>query len=278
MGEIQSHKPGHMNRRWRLTLHEVIFEADTFSGKLFDVVLILCIVLSVFGVMIESMAPVRARYGALLMQAEWFFTILFTLEYIVRLFAVRKPWLYAKSFWGIVDLLGFLPTYVGLLIPGSGIFRVVRVLRVLRIFRVLRLTPYVSAAGLLRQSMIASRRKIAVFLVAVATLVVILGSLMYMIEGEEHGFTSIPISIYWAIVTLTTVGYGDISPQTAVGKALASVIMIVGYGIIAVPTGIVTAEIMQQSKQDVSTQACPSCSAEGHDPDARYCKYCGVGL
>lgn len=264
--------------RWRLTLHEIIFEADTFPGKLFDVLLILCILLSVFGVMIESMASVRSRYGLLLMQAEWSFTILFTLEYLVRLSAVRKPWLYAKSFWGIVDLLGFLPTYVGLLIPGSGVLRVVRVLRVLRIFRVLRLTPYVSAAGILRQSLIASRRKIAVFLVAVATLVIILGSLMYMIEGEENGFTSIPVSIYWAIVTLTTVGYGDLSPQTAAGKALASVIMIVGYGIIAVPTGIVTAEIFQASKQGISTQACPSCSAEGHDPDARFCKRCGARL
>ncbi len=278
MSGLPSHKPEQSNRRWQLTLHEVIFEADTFSGKLFDVLLILCIVLSVIGVMIESMASVRSRYGALLMQAEWFFTILFTLEYLVRLSAVRKPWLYAKSFWGIVDLLGFLPTYVSLLIPGSEVLRVVRVLRVLRIFRVLRLTRYVSAAGLLRQSLIASRRKIAVFLVAVATLVIILGSLMYMIEGEEHGFTSIPISIYWAIVTLTTVGYGDISPQTAAGKVLASFIMILGYGIIAVPTGIVTAEIVQASKQSVSTQACPSCSAEGHDPDARFCKYCGAGM
>ena len=236
-------------RPWRTALYEVIFEADTSAGKLFDVLLIICILLSVLAVMLDSLAPIRLRYGRSLMMLEWFFTILFTVEYVLRLIAVRKPLIYAKSFFGIVDLLGFLPTYIGLLIPGSHVLLVVRVLRVLRIFRVLRLTPYVSAAGLLTEALAASRRKIAVFVVSVLALVVILGSLMYLIEGEGNGFTSIPLSIYWAIVTLTTVGYGDLSPQTALGKALASVIMIVGYGIIAVPTGIVTAEMVKRYRE-----------------------------
>ncbi len=265
-------------RGWRGALHEVIFEADTFAGELFDILLIACILVSVLGVMLESISGFRAQYGDALMRLEWFFTILFTVEYVLRLISVRKPWQYATSFWGIVDLLGFLPTYLGRLIPGSGILRVFRVLRVLRVFRVLRLTPYMSASSLLKQALVASRRKITVFLVAVMTLVVILGSLMYMIEGEASGFTSIPQSIYWAIVTLTTVGYGDLSPQTPLGKALASVIMIVGYGIIAVPTGIVTAEMVHTTYKETTTQACPSCSAEGHDKDARFCKFCGAGL
>jgi voltage-gated potassium channel len=264
--------------RWRAVLHEVIFEADTYAGKLFDILLIICIVVSVFALMLDSVAGMHARYGAHLRSLEWFFTILFTIEYILRLLAVRKPWLYAKSFYGIVDFLGFIPTYLSVLIPGSQSIRVIRVLRVLRIFRVLRLARYVSAADLLWKALAASRRKIVVFLFAVLTLVIILGSVMYMVEGEENGFTSIPQSIYWAVVTLTTVGYGDLSPQTPLGKAIASVIMIVGYGIIAVPTGIVTAEMVQASTKEVSTQACPSCSAEGHDKDAKFCKFCGVRL
>jgi voltage-gated potassium channel len=265
-------------RGWRGVLHEVIFEADTFAGELFDILLIICIVLSVLGVMLESISGFRTRFGTALMRLEWFFTILFTIEYMFRLISVRKPWRYATSFWGVVDLLGFLPTYLARFVPGSSVLRVVRVLRVLRVFRVLRLTPYMSASSLLKQALISSQRKITVFLVAVMTLVVILGSLMYMIEGEASGFTSIPQSIYWAIVTLTTVGYGDLSPDTPLGKALASVIMIVGYGIIAVPTGIVTAERVHSSYKETSTQACPACSAEGHDKDARFCKLCGSGL
>jgi voltage-gated potassium channel len=264
--------------RWRAVLHEVIFEADTYAGKLFDILLIVCILVSVLALMLDSIAGFHARYGVQLRSLEWFFTILFTIEYVLRLLAVRRPLLYAKSFYGIVDFLGFIPTYISVLVPGSQSLRVIRVLRVLRIFRVLRLARYVSAADLLWRALASSRRKIVVFLITVLALVVILGSLMYMIEGEENGFSSIPQSIYWAIVTLTTVGYGDLSPQTPLGKALASVIMIVGYGIIAVPTGIVTAEMIHTSTKEVSTQACPSCSAEGHDKNARFCKFCGSRL
>jgi voltage-gated potassium channel len=265
-------------RRWRAALHEVIFEADTYAGKLFDILLIVCILISILATMADSIAPVHAGHGTALRRLEWLFTILFTIEYILRLLAVRRPVLYAKSFYGVVDLLGFLPTYISLLIPGSRFLRVIRVLRILRIFRILHLPRYVSAADLLWQALVSSRRKITVFLFTVLALVVILGSLMYMIEGEENGFTSIPQSIYWAIVTLTTVGYGDLSPNTPLGKVLASIIMIVGYGIIAVPTGIVTAEMVQASRGDFSTQACPVCSAEGHDKDAAFCKYCGARL
>ena len=262
---------------WRQRIHEIIFEADTPAGKLFDVVLILAIILSVIAVMLDSMQPVRDRYGGLLYLVEWFFTILFTVEYILRLSCVGRPLKYATSFFGIVDLLGTIPTYLGLFLPGSRYLLVIRVLRVLRIFRILKLVPYVSEATHLLASLKASLRKIFVFLYSVLTLVVILGSMMYLVEGYENGFTSIPKSIYWAIVTLTTVGYGDISPQTPLGQILASGIMIMGYSIIAVPTGIVTVE-MTRSMNRISTQACPECSAEGHAPDAVYCKFCGSKL
>lgn len=273
-----SSRPESHDSRWRSVLHEVIFEADTYAGKLFDILLIICILISVGALMLDSIVGFHAEYGTELRALEWFFTIIFTIEYILRLLALRRPWLYAKSFYGIVDFLGFIPTYIGVFVPGGRFLRVIRVLRVLRIFRVLRLARYVSAADLLMQAMVSSRRKIVVFLITVLALVVILGSLMYMIEGEENGFTSIPLSIYWAIVTLTTVGYGDLSPQTPIGKAIASVIMIVGYGIIAVPTGIVTAEMVQGATRGMTTQACPNCSAEGHDEDARFCKFCGSRL
>jgi voltage-gated potassium channel len=207
---------------------------------------------------------------------EWFFTILFTVEYVLRLLCVGQPWRYARSFLGVVDLLGFLPTYVSLFLPGSQYLLTFRVLRLLRVFRVLKLAKYVGEAKFLSQALRASRRKITVFLYAVLTMVVVLGSLMYVIEGAEAGFTSIPISVYWAIVTLTTVGYGDISPQSPLGQCLAAIIMVMGYSIIAVPTGIVTAEMAFHSS--VSTESCPQCSAEGHDTDAKHCKICGAKL
>ena len=259
-------------------LHEIIFEADTKTGKLFDLLLIISILLSVLAVMLDSVASIRVNYGELLIVAEWFFTILFTLEYLLRLYSVDRPIHYAISFYGIIDFLAIIPTYLSVILPGSQFFLVIRILRVLRIFRVLKLAKYVRQAQHLMDAMRASRRKITVFLFAVLTLVVIFGSLIYMIEGEEHGFNSIPRSIYWAIVTLTTVGYGDISPQTGLGQALAAVIMILGYGIIAVPTGIVSAELVQTYKQNLNTQACQSCNATNHDDDAKYCKYCGVKL
>jgi voltage-gated potassium channel len=266
------------SNRLKSRLHEIIFEADTPAGKLFDVLLILSIVISVVLVMLDSVSSIRQSYGNLLYIGEWVFTILFTIEYILRLYSIGRPISYATSFFGVVDLLAILPTYLSLIFPGTQYFLVIRVLRVLRVFRVLKLVQYVSEARILIQAMRASRRKITVFLFVVLTLVVIFGSLMYIIEDPQSGFTSIPQSIYWAIVTLTTVGYGDISPQTGLGQTLAALIMIIGYGIIAVPTGIVTAELAQSYKKSISTQSCTQCSAEGHDPDAEYCKYCGAVL
>ena len=263
---------------WRGSLQEIIFESDTPAGKAFDVALIVVIVLSVGAVMLESVMAIRATYGELLYAAEWFFTILFTIEYVLRLLSVGKPLSYATSFFGLVDLGAIIPTYLSLLLPGAQYLLVLRLLRVLRVFRVLKLAHYLSEAEVILDALRASRTKITVFLLTVLTLVVILGSLMYVIEGEEHGFSSIPRSIYWAIVTLTTVGYGDIAPQTGPGQTLAAFIMIIGYGIIAVPTGIVTAELTRAERRAVSGQACTQCSAEGHDPDAQYCKYCGAGL
>jgi voltage-gated potassium channel len=263
---------------WRLKIHEIIFEADTRAGKLFDIILIISIVLSIIIVMLDSIAIVNKEYGKILYILEWIFTLLFTIEYFLRLITVGKPFKYASSFFGIVDLLAVLPTYFSLLLPGSQYFLVIRIFRLLRVFRVLKLVQYVGEARLLVQAMKASKRKIIVFIFTVLTIVVIFGSLMYVIEGSAHGFTSIPRSIYWAIVTLTTVGYGDVSPATPIGQALAAIIMILGYGIIAVPTGIVTAEMTMAAGKLISTQACTECSAEGHDSDAKFCKYCGVRL
>ena len=263
---------------WREQMHEVIFEADTPAGKAFDVVLIVSILLSVTVVMLESVAGLRRSYGTVLFAAEWVFTVLFTVEYLLRLAIVKQPLRYATSFFGAVDLLAVLPTYVSLFIPGSHYLLSIRIFRLLRIFRVFKLSAYLTEAQVIMTALKASRRKISVFLFAVITIVVTIGSLMYVIEGEKSGFINIPTGIYWSIVTLTTVGYGDLSPQTPIGKVLASLVMIMGYGIIAVPTGIVTAELTQIGKKPVSTQACRVCSAEGHDTDAGYCKYCGANL
>ena len=263
-------------QHWRQILYEVIFEADTPAGKLFDVALIGTILASVLVVMADSVASFSDVYGSWLHGAEWVFTVFFSLEYVLRLLCVRRPVRYAFSLLGIVDLLAIVPTYLSLFVPGTQYLIVIRVLRVLRIFRVLKLAHYLGEMNVLSRALAASRRKITVFLFAVLTLVVVFGSLMYLVEGAENGFTSIPRSIYWAIVTMTTVGYGDISPGTALGQTLASMIMILGYGIIAVPTGIVTTELGRASHCDlVSTQVCPSCLSEGHDPDAVFCKYCG---
>lgn len=258
--------------------HEVIFEADTPAGKLFDIALIIAILLSVGAVMLDSIKSINDQYGSLLHIAEWIFTILFTIEYALRLLSIGRPMKYARSFFGVIDLLAFLPTYLSVLIPGSQLFLVIRVLRVLRIFRVLKLLPYLIEAQSLMKALAASRRKITVFLFTVLLAVIIMGSFMYIIEGEENGFTSIPLSIYWSIVTLTTVGYGDLSPQTPLGQMLASVIMIFGYGLIAVPTGIVSVEIARKKFGKISTQVCLQCSAEGHDSDAKFCKFCGADL
>jgi voltage-gated potassium channel len=262
----------------RHKLHEIIFEADTPAGKTFDLALLVLIILSVIAVMLESINTVAARYGTVLRAFEWVVTILFTVEYLLRLSCVRKPWRYARSFFGLVDVLAILPTYLSLVIPGAQSLLVIRALRLLRIFRVLKLAHFVGESRVLWAAVKASARKIVVFLGTVLTVVIIVGSLMYLIEGEANGFTSIPVSIYWAIVTMTTVGYGDIAPQTPLGKILASAIMIMGYGIIAVPTGIVTVELASATRSALNTQACPDCGAGGHANDAVHCKYCGGKL
>jgi voltage-gated potassium channel len=228
--------------------------------------------------MLDSVPEIRADYGKVLYALEWLFTLLFTLEYGLRLYSIGRPLKYAGSFFGLVDLLSIVPTYISLLIPGSQYLLTIRILRILRIFRILKLAQYVGEANHLMQALHNSRRKITVFLFAVFTLVVIFGSLMYLIEGEEAGFVNLFESIYYAVVTLSTVGYGDITPQTPLGKIVSSLLMVMGYGIIAVPTGIVSVELAQAKKLEVSTQSCPECSAEGHDVDARHCKHCGSRL
>ena len=263
---------------WRQRLHAVIFEADTPAGKRFDVALLWAIVLSVAAVLVESVSSVRESCGTALRAAEFVFTGLFTVEYVLRLLAVRRPWKYVFSFYGLVDLLSILPTFVELLLPGAASLRVVRMLRLLRVFRVLKLVGFLREAQIFRDALFASRRKITVFLSAVLVLVTLLGTLVYMVEDAEAGFTSIPRSIYWAIVTVTTVGYGDIAPQTVPGQIIASLMMILGYAILAVPTGIVGAELARSTCVATNTQACPSCGAEGHDDDADFCKRCGSAL
>ncbi len=258
---------------YRTQLYEIIFKADTPAGKAFDVLLIICILASVGVVMLDSIEEIHSQYTGWLIGAEWFFTILFTIEYILRLICVPSKIRYARSFFGIIDLLSILPSYLSVV----RFLRVLRILRVLRVFRVLKLGNHVKQADMLRQALYASRQKILVFLCFVLTLVVIIGAVMYTIESPKAGFTNIPQSVYWAIVTLTTVGYGDISPQTPPGKALAAMVMLLGYAIIAVPTGIVTAQIVQMPKKTVS-QACSDCGYNKHDSDAGYCKKCGGKL
>jgi voltage-gated potassium channel len=265
---------------WRGRLHEVIFEADTAAGKAFDVVLLLCIVVSIVAVCLESVAPIRAKHGDDLRVLEWSLTILFTVEYALRLVSVGRPSKYAFSLFGVVDLLAIMPSYLSLVFAGTHSLLVIRSLRLLRVFRVLKLARFLGEARQLRAALGASARKIAVFLFTVLTAVTIVGAVMYLVEGEESGFTSIPQSMYWAIVTMTTVGYGDIAPHTPLGKLLASFVMILGYGILAVPTGIVTVELATATRREgaVSTQACPQCSSEGHTSGARFCCDCGARM
>ena len=265
--------------RWRHRLHEVVFEADTSGGKTFDLMLIVCITLSIIVVMLDSIQAFHEQYSSLLYVVEWLFTLLFTVEYALRLLCVGRPLRYVFSFYGIVDFLSIIPTYLSIFVPGTQYLLVIRSLRVLRIFRIFKLAQYVGEARQLTRALHSSRRKIMIFYFTVIHIVVIVGAMMYLIEGRENGFTSIPRSIYWAIVTITTVGYGDISPQTNVGQAVAALLMITGYAILAVPTGIVTAEwAMQNNQRIISTQSCPQCSSEGHDVDAKFCKYCGADM
>jgi voltage-gated potassium channel len=263
--------------RWRARLHEIIFEADTPAGRAFDVGLLVAIVVSVIAVMLESVAGIRHAYGGALRGLEWTLTVVFTIEYALRLMAVDRPWRYARSFFGLVDFLAVAPTYLALILPEAQTLIVIRAIRLLRVFRIFKLAHFLGEAQQLALALRASGRKITVFLGSIVTVVVITGALMYIVEGEEHGFTSIPTSMYWAVVTMTTVGYGDIAPRTPLGQTLAAVLMILGYAIIAVPTGIVSVELAKTGRA-VSRQACPACGAEGHDHDAIHCKYCGASL
>jgi voltage-gated potassium channel len=263
---------------WREQLHEIIFEADTPAGKAFDVVLLIAILLSVTAVVLDSVASIRARAGTLLRVVEWAFTLLFTVEYLLRLLSVRRPLRYATSFFGIVDLLAVIPTYLSLFVVGAQSLIVIRALRLLRIFRILKIGRYVQELSALVAAIRATRAKITVFLLAVLTSALILGTAMYVVEGESSGFTSIPRAMYWAIVTVTTVGYGDIAPTTIFGQVLAAAAMVLGYSLIIIPTGIFSVELVRVAGRTISTQACPDCSREGHDADARHCKHCGSEL
>ncbi len=258
-------------------LYDIIFESDTPAGKAFDLVLIISILMSVMVVLIDSVDYYNEKHGGILYLLEWFFTILFTLEYFLRIYCIGKPVMYMRSFFGLVDLVSIIPTYISLVFPASRFLTVIRILRVLRIFRILKLISYVGETNILLKAIIASKRKIVVFLFFMLSLVTIFGSIMYLIEGSENGFTSIPISIYWAIVTITTVGYGDIAPQTELGQALASLAMIIGYATIAVPTGIISAEY-SNAIQKSNNLVCHGCSNEDHDDDAQFCNTCGTSL
>ncbi len=260
-------------------LHEIIFEADTKAGKFFDEILLVFILISVGVVMVDSVPSIQLDYKPYLNIAEWFFTIVFSLEYLLRIWTTKIKSKYIFSFFGIIDLLSVLPTYLSLFLIGSHFLVVIRILRLLRVFRVLKLVQFMGASRLLLRSFTNSRHKIMVFFLLVLLIVTIMGSIMYIIESPEDGFTSIPRSIYWAIVTLTTVGYGDIAPQTVFGQFIASIVMLMGYAIIAVPTGIITNEIIQENKKNnTNTQVCSNCNADNHDDDAKYCKYCGTKL
>jgi len=263
---------------WKTRLHDVIFEADTFLGKFFDISLLILILFSVAAVMIESVELYSIKYKNALTLFEWTITAIFSLEYLLRIISVKRPLKYIFSFYGLIDLISLLPTYLGLFMFSESIssIKTIRTIRLLRVFRILKLIRYVKAANTLKQALIASRQRIIVFLLAVLAVATIMGTIIYIIEDSKDGFTSIPRSIYWAIVTLTTVGYGDIAPQTVLGQFFASIIMILGYAIIAVPTGMVSVELALSEK--MNTQSCPSCSAEGHENNAKHCKHCGAEL
>ena len=268
---------------WQSRLHEIIYEADTPAGKLFDVLLIVFIFLSVINVMLESVVSINDKYGSILVAFEWFFTIAFSIEYVLRLICIKKPMSYALSFLGIVDLLAIMPSYLELVMASENVhyLAVIRLLRVLRLFRVLKLAPYLKEANILTVALANSRRKVFIFMSSVLVLATIFGALMFLLEnGTNPQFSSIPKSIYWSIVTITTVGYGDISPVTPFGQFLSAVVMMMGYAILAVPTGIVSVELNEAYKKsrEITTVVCTSCTKEGHDRDAKHCKFCGDSL
>lgn len=257
-------------------VYRVVFESDTRAGRLFDLILLWLILLSIISVFLESIESFREKHLAVIQFVEWFFTGLFTIEYVLRVYSSKKPFNYIFSFYGLIDLIAFIPTYLSIFLPGAQYLMVIRALRLLRVFRILKLSRFINEGNVLKNALKASSHKIIVFILSVVTLVTIIGTLMYIIEGEESGFTNIPIAIYWAIVTITTVGYGDISPQSPLGQFLASILMIVGYGIIAVPTGIVTVAIAQASED--SKGKCPSCESKITPDKANYCFNCGYKL
>lgn len=259
-------------------IYRVIFETETPAGQRFDIFLIYAILISVLAVMLDSIESVRGQFGSWLFRIEWFFTILFSVEYLLRIYASPKPLKYIFSFYGLVDLLAIIPSYLALFIPEASYWLVLRLLRVLRIFRILKMARHLTEANLLVRSIYQSRRKILVFFTAILVISIIFGSLMFLVEEPEHGFTSIPISIYWTIVTITTVGYGDITPQTPFGQIIATLAMLTGYSIIAIPTGILTAEISNEMKKERNTRRCDNCNRSGHHNDASYCYHCGVKL
>jgi voltage-gated potassium channel len=265
---------------WRRRVYNVIFEADTPAGRNFDIALVVAILLSILVVVLDSVPAINSSHARTMNILEWTITLMFTVEYLARLACVRHPLRYATSFFGIIDLLSVLPTYFSLFIPEAAALLDVRILRLLRVFRIFKLTLYINEYTMLGGALRASGRKILVFLSVVLMAVLILGTLMYVVEGPKHGYTSIPVAIYWAIVTMTTVGYGDITPQTGLGKAIASFMMLLGWGILAVPTGIVTAEMTSQRMGHLrrAARACPACASEGHEPQARFCKDCGADL
>ena len=264
---------------WKTKLHEVIFEADTRAGKLFDIILLILILGSVATVMLESVNSIRREHGQILNLIEWGLTILFSIEYITRIISIKKPLKYIFSFYGLIDLLSILPTYLGIFITGASSMAAIRSIRLLRVFRILKLARYLKEAAAFKSILIAMRPKIIVFLVAIFSIVTIMGTIIYMIEDPKDGFTSIPRCIYWAVVTLTTVGYGDIAPQTVLGQVFASLIMVMGYSIIVIPTVfVVTSSMLSSQENKLNTQSCPSCSKEGHDNNAEFCKFCGDDL
>ena len=267
-----------MSQALKARLYEVIFGTETRAGKNFDLVLIATIIASVAAVMLDSVTPIHAHFKAWFYVIEWTFTLAFTIEYIVRLYCSPQPMRYARSFYGMIDLLSFLPTYIAFIVPGASYLLVIRLLRLLRIFRILKLVQYLSEANMLVRSLYLARRKIGIFIFSVMILMTIFGSLMYVIEGPEYGFTSIPRSIYWAIVTISTVGYGDLAPHTNLGQFIAAIAMLTGYAIIAVPTGIISAEIMSEVQRQTKATVCKQCTHRGHDNDAKFCKYCGTAL
>ncbi|WP_454764903.1 ion transporter [Cupriavidus campinensis] len=279
LNALNRQRLGQPESGWRQRWYTIIFEADTRQGRLFDITLLAAIVASVAVVMLDSVPAINARAARMFTALEWMFTLLFTAEYVMRLLVVRRPLRYALSFFGVIDFISIIPTWAAFFVPELAFLIDVRLLRLLRVFRILKLTVYFEEAQVLAQALANSRRKIFVFLGIVFIITVILGTVMYVVEGPQHGFTSIPVSMYWAIVTLTTTGFGDMVPKTPIGQFITSLTILLGYGIIAFPTGIVGAELAASIiRRPLTTRSCEHCLTEGHDPDADFCKHCGTTL